>query len=77
MENQNWKIIFRKRLVEYLDRRGMTQGELAWKIRVSRASVNAYINGVRVPSVPTIVNIAHALSCHVSDLVGVYDIDEY
>lgn len=73
MENYNWRPVFRRRLVEYMERRCISQKELAWKLRVSRAAVSSYINGVRVPSVPTLVNIAHALSCHVSDLLGIYD----
>lgn len=73
MENQNWKFNFRKRLVEYLNRRCMSQKELASRIRVTQAAVSGYVAGTRMPSVTTIVNIAHALNCHVSDLLGDYN----
>lgn len=57
------------RLQELLEAKYMTQKQLAEEIYVSRAAVSAYINGIRVPSVPTLINIAHALECRVSDLI--------
>lgn len=75
MEDRDWRIDFRKCLAEYLERRGMSQKELAWRLRVSQAAVSSYLSGARIPSVTTLVNIAHILNCHVSDLVGVRDIE--
>ncbi len=73
MNDLNWRLVFRKRLVEYMDRRCISQKELARCIRVSRSAVSSYISGTKVPSVPTLVNIAHALRCRVSDLLGIYE----
>ena len=65
----DWRRTFRMRLQELLEEEHMTQKQLAEEIYVSRAAVSAYVNGVRVPSVPTLINIAHALGCRISDLI--------
>lgn len=65
----DWRRTFRMRLQELLEEKHMTQKQLAEEIYVSRAAVSAYVNGVRVPSVPTLINIAHVLGCRISDLI--------
>jgi transcriptional regulator with XRE-family HTH domain len=65
----DWRRTFRTRLQELLEERHMTQKQLAEEIYVSRAAVSSYMSGARVPSVPTLINIAHALGCRISDLV--------
>lgn len=72
MTEQEWRIEFGRRLNDILGRRRISQRELARMIRVSGSAVNAYISGTRSPSVPTIINIAHALDCSIYDLVWVY-----
>lgn len=67
--DRDWRPIFRSRLQELLEERHMTQKELADKIYVSRAAISAYVSGVRTPGIPTLINIAHALKCQVSDLI--------
>ena len=66
----DWRVIFRTRLQEKLEESGMSQKELADRVYVSKAAISYYISGVRTPGIPTLINIAHALNCSVSDLIS-------
>lgn len=52
---------------------GMTQGELADEIGVSRQLINAYIRGERMPTIINLINIAYVLECDISELIMVDD----
>lgn len=47
---------------------GLTQGELAALIAVSRKTINTVENGIFVPSTVIALKLAAALSCRVEDL---------
>lgn len=62
--------IFTERLNEMLDKRGMTQRELAEKIGKTEVSVSRYCSGQRVPKGPVIVKMAQALNVKTDYLLG-------
>lgn len=60
-----------KRIKAALDAKGMTQRELAKKIRVTEVSVSRYITGNRMPIAPIITDIAKVLGVSTDYLLGV------
>ena len=54
--------VFSERLKELLDKRGMSQRELADKIGTTEVSVSRYIKGERTPKGPVITKIAQVLN---------------
>lgn len=62
--------IFTDRLTEMLERRGMTQRELADKIDKTEVSVSRYVSGQRVPKATVLLKIAQALNVQVDYLIG-------
>lgn len=57
-------------ICEILNKKGITQRELAEKIGVNEVSISRYVNGERIPKVTTGIQIAQALGCSVEDLYG-------
>ena len=66
-------------LGEYLRRyrieNGLTQADLAEKLRVSQNAISQYETGKRCPPIPRIANIAKTLGCSVSEIVSDLDTD--
>lgn len=62
--------IFSDRLKEILDRRGMSQRDLAIKIETTEVSVSRYISGDRIPKGPIVLKIAQALNVQTDWLLG-------
>ncbi len=62
--------VFTDRLKEMLDKRGMTQRELAKKIDKTEVSVSRYVSGDRIPKGPVIVKIAQVLDVQTDYLLG-------
>lgn len=62
--------VFTDRLAEMLERRGMTQRELADKIDKTEVSVSRYISGQRVPKATVLLKIAQALNVQADYLIG-------
>ncbi len=67
MENKT----FSERLSELLEKRGMTQKELALRIGVTEASLSRYMNSDRKPRSEVLANIATALQTTSDYLLGV------
>lgn len=59
-----------RRISEMLDKKGITQRELAEMIGVTEVSMARYIKGDRVPKAPVVENIARALDTTALYLVG-------
>lgn len=59
-----------KRIVELLDKRGMTRKELAQKAGVTQAAISRYTKGNRSPKWEVIVRIADALNTTTDYLLG-------
>jgi transcriptional regulator with XRE-family HTH domain len=59
------------RLKEWRDRRYLTQGELAERAKVSRATISLLESGSRGPQYPIAKRLAEALGVTLDDLYGV------
>lgn len=70
MSEVRWLKEFGKRLADLLEYTGTSRGELADILGVSQASISRYINGLQMPSVDTIVDIALELDSDIDDLVN-------
>ena len=53
------------------ERRGLTQSELAKQLGITRSSVNAWEQGISVPSTPYIVELAAIFKISTDYLLGV------
>lgn len=73
MTQETWKRTFARNLVDILADRGMSQRQLAMDSGVSAAMISDYINGIRMPGLAAVINMAYALDMDVSELV---DFDE-
>lgn len=58
------------RIAEMLEKKGMTQRELAEAVGVTEVSMSRYIKGDRVPKGPVIANIANVLHTSTDYLLG-------
>ena len=67
LSDDEWHVGFRKRLRKMLERKGMTQEELADCLNVSRVTINRYINGQTVPSGLMLKKISLLLNCDIND----------
>ena len=61
------------RLKEVRAEQGLTQAELAVKVRVSRKTINTVENGVFTPSTTLALTLARALGLKVEDLFHLLD----
>jgi transcriptional regulator with XRE-family HTH domain len=66
-------VLFGQRLRDIRQRRGVSQDQLALTAHMSKAYISNMENGMKVPSLTTILRLAVALNCKVMDLVGAYD----
>ena len=65
--------IFGERLHELRTKRGLTIEALAEDIEMSRTYVSNLEVGAKVPSLTTLLRLAAALDCNVTDLVKVFN----
>lgn len=66
-------VLFGERLREMRVRRDVTQEQLAKVAGMSEAYISNMEHAIKVPSLTTILRLAVALNCKVTDLVGAYD----
>lgn len=64
---------FGRRIKLALDANGMTQRELAKKIKVTEVSVSRYITGNRIPRAPILMEMARVLGVSCDFLMGVIE----
>ena len=72
-ETQPEAELFGARLRELRQKRGMTQEQLARAADTAGPYVSDMERGIKVPSLTTIIRLAIALDCKVTDLVRVFD----
>ena len=72
-KTQTEGVLFGERLRDVRQRRRVTQAELARIAGMSEAYISNMEHGLKVPSLTTILRLAVALNCKVTDLVGAYD----
>jgi transcriptional regulator with XRE-family HTH domain len=65
--------LFGERLREVRLSRGLTQGQLAERCGTSVAAISHLERGTKVPTLTTLVRLADALECRVTELVEVLD----
>lgn len=65
--------LFGARLRELRQKRGMTQEQLAAAADTAGPYVSDMERGIKVPSLTTVIRLAIALDCKVTDLVRVFD----
>jgi transcriptional regulator with XRE-family HTH domain len=64
---------FGARLRELREQRGETQESLADATGFSRPYISNMESGIKVPSLTTLIRLALALDCEVTDLVDVFE----
>lgn len=69
MSEVEWINTFGDNLKSLLHEAWMSQQELADATGLTRECINNYINKKRMPNVSSIINIAYALDCDVSELI--------
>lgn len=69
MTETEWLYLFGRNLTQMIYSYGMTQKELADATGLSTASINAYINGRKMPGVKALINISYVLNCTIDELV--------
>jgi transcriptional regulator with XRE-family HTH domain len=65
--------VFGERLRELRQKRGLTQVQLAERCDYPQARISELERGARAPNLVTMLRLALALECKVSDLVSVFD----
>jgi transcriptional regulator with XRE-family HTH domain len=73
MKLQREAVVFGERLRELREKRGETVRSLADQMGMSFAYLSEMERGVKVPSLTTIIRLAIALDCKVTDLVDVFN----
>lgn len=53
---------------DFLNKKGMTQRELADAVGTTEVSISRYVSGERMPKATTCIQIAKVLGCNVEDL---------
>lgn len=76
MNKQEWLHDFITNLKSLMERKHMNQIELAKKSNLSRKTIIRYLNGEQYPSAISVVNLAYALGCDLSDLIWTFDLVE-
>lgn len=66
-----------KNLLFYLKTRGITQKELAEKLKVTKSTVTCWVKGSNAPDIETIAKICNILNITVIDLFGTDGTSDY
>lgn len=64
---------FGNNLKNALEDSWMTQKELSEEIGLSEPTISGYINGTRMPSLKTVINISVVLDYDLTELVDTYE----
>ena len=76
MGDKEFKEIFSRRLRYYLEKRGLTQLDLAIKLDVSRQSVSSWVNGIKIPRMDKVDQMCKILHCTRDNLITEGDDEE-
>lgn len=58
-----------KNLKSIIDSKGYTYTKVAMEAKVSTATINAYISGTKIPSLPTLISLSNSLNCSIDFLI--------
>jgi transcriptional regulator with XRE-family HTH domain len=67
---------FGQNLKDAMENADVNACDLAVELEVSEATVSRYINGVRLPDIPTLINICYVLVCDLEDLIDASEMIE-
>ena len=70
MGDKEFREMFSRRLRYFLDKRGMTQVDLAVKMGVSRNSVGSWVNGVKIPRMDKVDMMCKILNISRDNLIS-------
>lgn len=70
MDKRTWMSEFGDNLRSLIREEGITQQQLAKESGVDQSDISRYINGLQMPSIKAVVNLASALSCDTDDLIN-------
>ena len=73
LREMEWIETFRINLIELMQERGYTQRDLAESTGLGEGTISRYLNGMRMPTVKSIVNLSYELGVDVADLVDFGD----
>ena len=73
MPESEWLRIFGRNLCELIQEHGYSQNEFAECVGISKSMIISYINGMHMPSVKALVNIAYELGISFDDLMDFGD----
>lgn len=73
MTETEWVEIFRTNLIEMMSEYGYTQRDLAEATGLSEMAISNYVNGRRIPTVRSIINISYEFNIDVNDLIDFGD----
>lgn len=72
--NKIKKSINMKNLKIIIESKGYSNAKVAINSKISDSTILAYINGQKIPSLPTLISMADYLNCNLDYLVGRTDI---
>lgn len=67
LSDEHRRLVFKRRLQSMMNRKWVTQDELAKRIGTSQQMISRYLTGQSIPSAITLKKIAEALDCHTDD----------
>ena len=71
MEKKVWLSEFSDNLRDLIQEEGITQKQLAEESGIDQSDLSRYINGLQMPSVKAVVNLAYALDRNIDELIKV------
>ena len=69
MSEQEWLDIFAGNLVSLMEENGYSQQQLADATGLSKGTISYYTNGLRMPGVRAIINIAYEFGLTMDELI--------
>lgn len=69
MREVTWMHIFRENLTRLMIEARMNQVQLSDASGISQATISKYLNGLQMPTAPSIVNLSYALGCSTDELI--------
>lgn len=73
---KEWRDEFSRKLIRRMKSNGMTQADLAELTGLTQPQINNYVRGYSTPKGYTVLRLARALRCSVSELVDVPDLEK-
>lgn len=69
MSEQEWLDIFAGNLVSLMEEKGYSQQQLADATGMSKATISYYTNGLKMPGIRAIINLAYEFDLTIDELI--------